>query len=110
MPLDYTLSVDTADTAVTFALTVRNSGTEPVQLTFRDSGIADFAVLTDDEEVWRWSDGKMFAQAIETRELAPGEQLTVDGTWTEPDPGAYTAVGSLRAQSHECEARTPFSV
>jgi len=30
----------------------------------------------DDTEVWRWSDGQMFAQAVRTETLAPGDSVT----------------------------------
>lgn len=109
MTLDCSLSVD-AGPPVTFALTVVNGGDSPVELAFHDAGKADFAVFDGDSEVWRWSAGRMFAQAIQQVELAPGEQITFEGKWADPDPGEYTAVGELRARDNPCEARASFSV
>jgi hypothetical protein len=110
MPLDCTLAVDATGDRVAFALTVVNGGNGPVELAFRDSGKADFAVLASGDEVWRWSEGRMFAQVTQQVDLAPGEQITFDGEWTDPAPGDYTAVGELRSRSHDCESRAAFSV
>ena len=94
--LDCSLTV-TVGEAVTFRLTVTNASAEPVELTFRDAGRADFVVYTaDGEEVWRWSDGRMFA--------------IVEEVWPEPEPGDYTAEAELRTVDVAASARTPFSV
>lgn len=112
-PLDASLevTVDGDGQRVRFTLVVENASQNPVSVTFRDSGDADFAVLTaDGEEAWRWSDGRMFAQALRPAEFAPGESATFEAEWPDPDPGDYTAVGELRVRESEVRATTPFSV
>ncbi|WP_276258171.1 BsuPI-related putative proteinase inhibitor [Haloglomus litoreum] len=105
------VTVDGGGQRVAFALVVENAGYDPVSVTFRDSGDADFAVLTaDGEEVWRWSDGRVFAQALRPAEFAPGESATFEAEWPDPRPGDYTAVGELRVREVEVRAETPFSV
>lgn len=96
--------------AVRFELTVVNAGDGAVSLTFRDGGTADFVVLDGDREVWRWSDGRAFAQVVRTVDLASGEQFTAEGEWTDPAPGEYEAVGELRAADRDCSAQAPLSV
>lgn len=100
----------TVDGAVTFHFTVRNAADEPVELTFRDAGRADFAVLEDGEEVWRWSDGRMFAQVLRTVELEPDEETTIEESWPDPRPGEYTAAATLRVREADVSAETSFSV
>jgi len=107
--LDSSLEVTVGD-GVAFSFTVVNGGDRPVELTFRDACRADFAVYADGEEVWRYSDGRMFAQMITEAELQPGESATFEETWPDPDPGDYTAEATLRVTDHEVTARIPFSV
>ena len=91
--------------------TVVNASDEAVELTFRDSGRADFAVYTEaDAEIWRWSDGRMFMQVIQYSDLQPGQEATFTESWPDPVPGDYTAEATLRAVDHDVGARTPFSV
>lgn len=95
---------------VSFRFAVTNADDEPLELTFRDAGQADFVVSTPDgEEMWRWSDGRMFAQVIQTSRLEPGETATFDGTWPDPEPGEYTALATLRVPDREISAQTDFS-
>jgi hypothetical protein len=112
-PLDASLevTVDGDGQRVQFTLVVENAGHDPVSVTFRDSGDADFAVLTAaGEEVWRWSDGRLFAQTLRPAEFAPGESATFEAEWPDPASGDYTAVGELRIRESEVRAETPFSV
>jgi hypothetical protein len=108
--LDCSLSVTVGDT-VTFRFTVANVSADPVELTFGDSGRADFVVYTSaGEEVWRWSDDRAFAQVAGTTDLQPGQEAVVEETWPDPEPGDSTAEAVLRTLDVEASARTPFSV
>lgn len=112
-PLDASLevTVDGDGQRVQFTLVVENAGHDPVSVTFRDSGDADFAVLTAaGKEVWRWSDARLFAQTLRPAEFAPGESATFEAEWPDPASGDYTAVGELRIRESEVRAETPFSV
>jgi hypothetical protein len=40
----------------------------------------------------------------------PGGTATYEATWEDPPPGEYTAVATLEAREHDCEARAEFSV
>jgi hypothetical protein len=110
--LDCSLSVTVGSgSAVTFRFTVANASDEPVELTFPDSGRAEFVVYAEDgEEVWRWSEGRAFTQAIEHSDLQPGQEAVVEESWPDAEPGDYTAEASLRCVDADASARTPFSV
>ncbi|RJT06874.1 BsuPI-related putative proteinase inhibitor [Halococcus sp. IIIV-5B] len=110
MSLTGSLDLRTNPDRVSFTFTVENDGDEPVTLSFRSARTADFIVLDGEGERWRWSEGKMFAQALRSDELAPGETVTYDGEWSSPVSGTHTAVATLEAENQECEARTEFSV
>jgi hypothetical protein len=107
--LEGSLRVTVGD-GVAFSFTVANGGDEPVEVTFRDSGKADFVVYLDETEVWRWSEGRMFAQMLQSARFEPGEEATFDAEWSTPEPGDYTAEAVLRIAEDEVTARTPFSV
>ncbi len=107
--LDASLEVTVGDDAA-FSFTVVNGGDTPAELTFRNACRADFAVFDGDEEVWRYSDGRAFAQVITDAELQPGESATFEAVWPDSAPGDYTAEATLQATDHDISVRTPFSV
>lgn len=110
MTLEATLDA-IVDDAVEFVFHVVNTGTNPVEVTFRTGQDADIAVYDADtaDLVWRWSDDKLFTQAIERTSLDPGQTTEYSYTWEHPSPGQYTAVASLAADAN-VEARTIFTV
>ena len=110
MTLDSHLDVAVTETAVEFTFTVTNGDTEPVDLEFPSGKAADIAVYEDDRECWRWSDGKLFTQAIETESLAPGESFVQEGVWQDPPPGEYTAEARLEARTRGPTERAEFVV
>lgn len=109
MSLDATLDASVTDDGVALELTVTNTGSNPVDLSFPNALKADFAV-EDDAEVWRFSDGKMFAQMISTETIEPGADRTYRGLWEDPKSGTYTVIGTLQARGQDVEARTDVSV
>lgn len=108
MSLEGRLGVTTAG-GVEFAFTVTNASPEAVTLSFPSGQVVDVAVLDDGKELWRWSDDRVFTQAIGSETLEPGESFVASVTWEDPRPGTYTAVASLAAENYELEARTEFS-
>ncbi len=123
MTLDARLDIHVKD-VVTFTFTVTNSTTEHVELTFYNGQTADVVVHDDtggdrDREagdgelrdaVWRWSDGRMFTQAIRNSTLAPGEEAREEMIWENPTPGSYTAVATLEASDTSAHAERAFEV
>lgn len=110
MSLDGSLDVSVTDDGVRFELTVTNTGPDPEQLSFSNALKADFTALDGETEVWRFSDGRMFAQMIQEETLDPGASETYPGLWEDPSPGTYMAVGTLAARNQQIEARTDFTV
>jgi len=103
------LDVETGDVVrLTFAVT--NTGDGPVEMEFRDSCHADFAVFDGTDERWRWSDGRAFMQVIEHRTIDPEATERFEAEWDTPESGEFTARAELRARGQECESETSFSV
>jgi len=86
-------------TPVDMSLTVRNAGPAAVVWSFATAQRFD-AILYDDDcrEIWRWSRGRMFAQAAGSLTIAPRGIITYRIRWDQRDqagrqvrPGAYEA-------------------
>lgn len=110
MSLTADLTVATRPNAVAFTFTVHNEGDERVELTFPSGKVADVVVREDGEAVWRWSEGRMFTQALETRTIAPGDDLSREFTWEDPRPGEFTAEATLEAADALLSAGGRFSL
>jgi hypothetical protein len=89
MSLDGQLDVGVTPEAVEFVFSVTNAGDEPVTIRFRSGLAADIAVHGADAAVWQWSDSRLFTQARWSETLAPGESVTHEATWPDPEPGTY---------------------
>ncbi|SDQ35227.1 BsuPI-related putative proteinase inhibitor [Natronobacterium texcoconense] len=114
MALEGTLEADVStsgiDDAVTFEFTVTNTGSSAAELQFPDAAKAEFVVEDEGREVWRFSDGRMFAQVVSSERLAPDESATYEAEWSDPQSGEFTVVAELRARETTCEARTSITV
>lgn len=110
MSLEGDLEITVEGQRATFAFTVENGGTQPIDLEFRSGKVADVVVYEDGAAVWRWSEEQMFTQMLETQTLAPGEGFTQEMVWDDPPPGEYTAEASLDAMNVALVERESFTV
>ncbi len=90
-------------------LTLRNPTERQVTLSFSSGRTHDAVVLgADGSELWRWSDGRMFPQALSELQLAPGSESSFElicdpserGEAPLP-PGRYRATGVIPAFAEE---------
>lgn len=93
----------TATEPIAMALTVLNVSSTVSKVTFSSSCVYDFVIYNDDQPVWKWSTGKMFAQMVTTVEYSPKKPRTYLYVFnpntedaTRLAPGKYKLVGSLR--------------
>ncbi len=80
---------------------VINRGSEPVTLRFLSAQRYDVAVKSlEGREIWRWSDGQMFAQVMGEETLQTGIRVrTYRITVREYLPsGRYVVIGTIAAQ------------
>ncbi len=110
MALSSSLDAAVEDDEVRFTYTVCNDGDGPVELSFRSGQSFDVWVEADGEERWRYSDGKLFTQALRSETLEPGETVRYGTTWTDPSAGEYEARAVLACPDRTCEATTEISV
>ncbi|MCE2901209.1 MAG: BsuPI-related putative proteinase inhibitor [Gemmatimonas sp.] len=103
--------VDTADGTVRFAIEVTNDSPKRVELTFPNGRTHDFAVRdSSGREVWRWSAGRLFTQAMQNRLLDSHYSTTYDEHWSPPGPGRYTLEAQLHSENHPVHQRVAFSL
>jgi len=107
------LKVDVGAHAVRFALDVRNVGGKHAELDFQDGQTHDFVVLdSTGREAWRWSNGRIFTQMVQNKQLGSGESLQIDEVWSrESAPsGRYTAIATLHSSNYPTEQRAEFVI
>jgi hypothetical protein len=96
---------------VEFNFRVTNSSSRKVELRFPNGQTHDVAVFdAQGREVWRWSRGRMFTQAIQNRNLRAADTLTFTERWRPSRPGRYTAVAKLLSENFPTEDRASFSL
>jgi hypothetical protein len=109
-PLVSSLSVRTGEGAVQILLQVTNASAAPVEVVFPSGQAYDFAVRRGGTELWRWSAGMAFTQAVRTVVVAPDETLEFAGSWTPPagTTGELELEASLASSSHPLVRTAPF--
>jgi len=110
--IDSKFAVDIAGNEVRFALNVKNVGKKHVELRFPNGKSYDFVVLDSlGREVWHWSNGRMFTQGMQNKQLGTGDVMHVSEAWQRPlQPGKYTAIATLNSSNYPVEERTDFTL
>lgn len=86
---------------VRFALRLTNNSGREIALSFPSAQRYDFWVERDGREVWRWSTGRFFAQALESVDVAGLETLSFTETWSADAPGTYRVAGRALAGGYD---------
>jgi hypothetical protein len=97
---------------VTWRLVVENRAHEPVTLRFSSGKDGDVALRQGGREVYRWSAGRLFSQALREVPLAPAATHTFrleDPGLTLP-AGSYELVGELTADPTVPPVRRPVEI
>lgn len=85
-PLAPSLDVAVND-GVQFSFDVTNASARKLELLFNDGRTHDIVVLdTLGREVWRWSEGRMFTQAVQMRVLRASDTLRFAESWRDRSP------------------------
>ncbi len=92
--------------SITAHIRVYNLSAESIKLDFSSGQRYDLYLLKDNEEIWRWSNGRYFTMALVQKELKPGEKLAYD-VEIDPDfdlnPGEYILSGELVTTSSKID-------
>jgi hypothetical protein len=97
---------------VNFALELRNNTNRMVELRFPSGMTHDFFVLDESgKEVWRWSNGRMFTQALQNKLIKSKDNAVFTDTWIPSNAhGKFTAVAVLASDNHPVEERVEFAL
>ena len=100
------------DDGVAFTLHVTNIADHSLEITFPSGQTHDFVVMDSvGREVWRWSTGRMFTQAIRNKLLGARETITYEEKWDgDLKPGHYTALAVLESRNHPVRERIDFAI
>ena len=93
---------------VSWSLTVRNEGGEEVTLTFPSGKRGDVVLEGErDEEVYRWSEGRFFTEAVSRERLRPDQEVVyrLEEPSLSLEPGDYDLVATLAAEPELGPAR-----
>lgn len=108
------LFVRTNGTEISFALNVVNNSKKNVELIFPTGQTHDFVVVDSiGREMWRWSEGRMFTQALRNKLLGKGETLELTEAMKRDKPlpaGRYTARALLTSRNHPITREATFTV
>ncbi|MFD1735280.1 BsuPI-related putative proteinase inhibitor [Bacillus salitolerans] len=108
------LQVEATDHKALFKIQFMNNSNEDVKLTF--SSGQKYEIIVNDSngmEVYRYSNGRAFTEALETIELKANEELAYQEEWdysvdgTDIQPGTYTAIATIlpmNVNDHEIES------
>lgn len=96
--------------ALRLALAVTNTGKHFAEVRFPNGQTYDFVVVDSvGREVWRWSNGHLFTQGVQNKQIAAGETMRVTETMTDTlKPGRYTAIAVLKSENFPLQERVDF--
>ena len=95
-----------------FALKVVNNTTKMVEIYFPDGQTHDFVVADSaGKEIWRWSEGRMFTQAMKSKTLKGKDEAVFEESWdSKGHHGAFTAIAVLKSENFPVETKVQFTL
>lgn len=87
--------------AVRFRISLVNNSGRSQAVRFEDAQQYDFWVKRGPREVWRWSDGRVFAAAVTTLDLESQDPRMFSETWTPEQPGTYDVFGRITSVGYD---------
>ena len=109
--VEHSFDVNVTQRTVRFALDVTNGGSKHLELDFANGQAYDFIVVDSlGRQVWRWSDGRLFTQGVQNKQLAAGDGMRAREVWKRAAPGRYTAIAMLRSSNYPVKDSADFVV
>ncbi|MBA3071948.1 MAG: hypothetical protein FP829_07325 [Nitrospirae bacterium] len=84
------------DDVIEMTLKVSNQSDEEITLQFKDTQRFDFIIESNGERLWRWSDGRIFAQVIGEERLMPRQSVIYKQKFEgKLEPGTYKLTATV---------------
>jgi hypothetical protein len=100
-----------ASQGMNFEIELVNNQDKLREVRFASGRTHEFVVLDDqNREVWRWSEGRLFTQALQTAQLQKGEAVRYSARWDTAAPGHYRVVASLNSDNFKSPIEKEFTV
>ena len=102
-----------AGESIVIELIVFNRTSKNLTFDFRDAQHYDFIIEdTDGNSVWRWAEGRMFAQVLGEETLGPGrEEVVYTETYAGPlQRGGYEVTGALISSNRPLSASLTITI
>ena len=87
------------ETVYVLALGVMSTHAERHVVVFPDGQAFDFVVEQDGRELWRWSAGRAFSQAVVRRALEPGRLYLFTAAWDGRDAAGRPVIGEVQVRA-----------
>ena len=110
--LESSMDVSVNGEDVHFVMHVVNHTARKLEVTFPSGQTHDITVVdAAGTEVWRWSSGQMFTQALRNQPLDPQASLSYSMHWKAPHAhGPLTAIATLTSSNYPLESRAVFAL
>lgn len=99
--LSTNLQVSTNPDEATFVIALKNSSDQDVELTFSSGQQIEIIVTNQqDEEVYKYSNDKMFTEALEMLQVKAGEEIVWEEKWDYKQNGKRVELGEYTVQAY----------
>lgn len=98
---------------VELALTLANNSPKQLEISFPSGKTHDFVVSdTLGRELWRWSSGRLFTQAMQNKVIARDDTLKYLSQWTPAQDlhGTFVATATLMSSNHAITRQARFDL
>ena len=100
------------DQSVTLTLNITNAGDKRIELNFPSGQTHDFVVLDSaGAVVWKWSEGRLFTQAMQNKLLTSRESAKFEEKWNAGNAqGHFTVVATLRSSNYPIDEKVEITL
>ena len=93
-----------------FILNVTNNSSQPRHVSYNSTKRADFSIVKNGNELYRWSEGRLFGMEYITRTLNPYQSFEYSVSWNGRDRNGHAISGNVMAKAFHCSVSNPANL
>ena len=93
-----------------FVMKVTNNSSQARHITYNSTKRADFSIVKNGQELYRWSEGRFFGFVFETRTLSPYQTFEYKADWNGRDRHGNPISGNVMANGFHTSVSNPASL